>query len=156
MKIYIAAPYAARDDIRAGLLPYLEKSGHTVTSSWLQETKELTAGALNAAKDHPDAEVHAQAWRDLEDVDSAEALVLLTSKWITQHYETPKAKTISGGRHIETGYAIAKGRIIIVMGEVENIFHRSHGKNLQTLADLNDHLLWLDSMLHPIDKGETE
>ena len=124
MKIYIAAPYAARDDLKAGLVPFLMNDGHEITSSWLWGSHAITQGTVNAAPAHTDEHIMEQTAQDLTDIDTCDVLVLLTSHWITSHYELKKDQTTSGGRHFESGYAWARNKRIITLGEPENIFQR--------------------------------
>lgn len=97
--VYIAAPYPIRD-LAQGVMRFLEEAGLDVTSSWLK------------SEDHLD-DKHARL--DLADVDRADALVLLNHKeWVNSG---------TGGRHVEVGYAIARGKPIVLVGERSNIFH---------------------------------
>lgn len=99
MNVYIAGPNAGRRTA-IGVMHLLEAHGHTVTSTWLRQLDELD-------------DAHARL--DLADVDRADALVALNFKaW--QHLG-------SGGRYVEFGYAIARGKRLIVVGERSNIFH---------------------------------
>ncbi len=100
MKIYLAAPYPTRNDA-IKLMTKLEAMGHVVTSRWLKEV---------------DAEDDATARKDLEDVDAAELLLL----W--QPTEWERAGT--GGRHVEFGYALARGKQLTLLGRRVNAFHQ--------------------------------
>jgi nucleoside 2-deoxyribosyltransferase len=99
MRVYIAAPYPVREDAQR-LMSYLEHHGIEVTSGWLREEDSIS---------------HEHAARDLADIDDADALVVLN----------PEAfhNAGTGGRHVELGYAIAKGKRIILLGERTNMFH---------------------------------
>ena len=55
------------------------------------------------------------AVQDLIDVDNADVLVVYT-----EPYGTPVS---GGGRHVETGYALGKGKTVLVVGPHENVFH---------------------------------
>jgi nucleoside 2-deoxyribosyltransferase len=98
MKIYTAAAWIWRDHAR-GLARAITESGHEVTSRWLRE----------------DCATEEQGARqDLEDIDRADMLVLLTM---------PKGTMFSsGGRMVEFGYAMAKGKVVAIIGERENVF----------------------------------
>lgn len=115
--VYLAGPYAARarlnayaEDLRGMLVD--------VTASWLDETHDITPGTLDAATDLSDAEVAHHAATDLEDIANADLLVLITADVAG----VPGAS--SGGRHVETGVAIANGIPVLVVGQPENVFHR--------------------------------
>lgn len=56
---------------------------------------------------------------DLEDVDKADTVILFTHERGSQHS--------GGGRFIEFGYALAKGKRMIVIGDYENIFMHTPG-----------------------------
>jgi hypothetical protein len=53
---------------------------------------------------------------DLDDIDRAEIFIMFT--------DTPST---SGGRHTELGYAIARERVIFIVGPRENIFQAGEG-----------------------------
>ena len=99
----------------------LEIAGHTCTARWIDGNEE---GMTLAAA----------AQRDLDDIDAVDAVI---SKILPAG-----AMFTSGGRHVEFGYAVARNKILIVVGpDAENIFH-----NLPTVVrvDTIDHaLLWL-------------
>lgn len=116
MKVYLAAPYAARDTVRS-YAAELTRIGFTVTSSWLNETHEINAGTIGAATELDDDAVAQHAHQNLLDIDKAGLLVSITAA-------TLSVDGGSGGRHVETGYAIAQGLPVIVVGEPENVFHR--------------------------------
>lgn len=123
MKVYIAAPYAARDHVRAWLTWLLPRTSLEVTSSWLDADHEIHAGTVDTAPDMPDEYAYQHSMKDCVEIYSADALILLTHSFVSQWGFT-LAQTTSGGRHIETGYALAIGKPVIVVGEPENIFHR--------------------------------
>lgn len=125
MKIYLAAPYAARDILKDHL-PFWQDHGHEVTCGWVKGTRPLgqdTFG-ISAASTHEEVEAH--ALMDLEDVDRADALVLYTAQYIASVAGLdPVAHNLnSGGRHVEVGYALAKDKPVVVIGPLENIFQR--------------------------------
>ena len=99
MKIYIAAPYPIRNEA-IGVMLQLQALGHTVTSRWLKAPDEL-------------ADEHAR--KDLADIDEADCLLALNPE------DWENAGT--GGRHIEFGYAIATGKLLVLLGRRSNIFH---------------------------------
>lgn len=104
MKIYLAAPYSEMLRMR-GWEQHLVAAGHTCTSQWIHGNEE--GMSLNDA-----------AQMDLDDVDAADAVVSLA---------LPKGTMFSsGGRHVEFGYGLARGKHMIVVSEgggCENIFH---------------------------------
>lgn len=102
MRIYIAAPYPTREHAIT-VMRRLEHLGHEVTSRWLKAPDEL-------ADDH--------ARKDLDDVAAADVLVALND------VDWENAGT--GGRHVEFGYALAMGKMIVLVGRRSNIFHYLH------------------------------
>lgn len=115
MRVYLAAPYGARDDVRT-YAAALTRAGFTVTSSWLDETHDIAPGTVGAATALADDAVDAHAVADLADIADSDALVLFTANYV--------AKEGGGGRHVETGVAIARGLPVVVIGAPENVFHR--------------------------------
>lgn len=112
MKIYLAAAFSRRDELKA----YRDKlvaDGHTVTSSWL----DCEWGSQGYASTHCPPDQRA-AWvqRDLGDIDSCDTVISFTE---------PVGSTGGrrGGRHVEFGYALALGKRLILVGEPENLFH---------------------------------
>lgn len=104
MKIYIAAQFKEQQL----MLVWAEKlinSGHHVTSRWLGATEELTASA--AAEDAANV--------DIDDIDAAEIVISKTLNRGDMY--------TGGGRHIEYGYAMAKGKRLINVGGFESVFH---------------------------------
>ena len=115
MKVYLAGPYGARETI-AGYRDELNTIGIEVTATWLTETHEIADGTTGAATALTDDTVARHAKTDLIDVERADLLVLFTAKSVGTEG--------GGGRHIETGYALALSKPVLVVGEPENIFHR--------------------------------
>lgn len=127
MKLYLAAPYAARDLIREHMAPQFVAAGHTITSGWLQASREINPGHLGTSPASPLEDVMYHAGKDLEEVAAAQVLVHFTAGFLTArwpHLDSPRFQLHSGGRHTETGYALALHRSVLIMGEPENIFQR--------------------------------
>lgn len=97
--VYIAAPYPLREAAIA-VMHRLEDAGFEVTSTWLKQEDKLE---------------DAFARLDLADVDRADTLVALNPpEWVSVG---------TGGRHVEFGYALARQKPIVMVGERGNIFH---------------------------------
>lgn len=103
MKIYIASRYQSEAKYVADVV---ERAGHTVTSSWV---KEKNYGSIISPQGKRKA-----SGIDLREIDAADCVVLLTQ---------PKNEFTTGGRHVEFGYGLARGKRLFVIGERENIFH---------------------------------
>lgn len=103
MKVYLAAPYADMSRMQQWAVK-LREAGHVCTSRWIYGNEEgMTTSRA--------------AQMDLGDVDEADAVISMTL--------TPGSMFSSGGRHVEFGYALARGKRLIIVNSVgpENIFH---------------------------------
>lgn len=107
MKIYIASHSQTR---ARELSEVLEANGYGVVSRWITCDPKFGHG-VDA---YSDDERRALTVMDEEDVRLADALVLIAEA---------AGQYVPGGKHVETGMALALGREVIVMGRRENIFH---------------------------------
>lgn len=114
LKVYLAARYSRRDELRS-FRAVLIGGGFEVTSRWLGEGTPLDHKMSDLSEEYQ----RVSAEVDLEDIDAADYLILYS--------EDPDKGTPRGGRHVEFGYALAKGKSIIVIGPKENIFHALPG-----------------------------
>jgi nucleoside 2-deoxyribosyltransferase len=147
MKVYLAAPYGSRDTIR-GYAHQLTRVGFTVTSSWLDEQHEINNGTQGAATALSDDQVATHARDDLRDIDKSDLLVLFTSASVGVEG--------GGGRHVETGYAIAKlgTRHVVVIGEPENVFHRMTG--VVVVPDWHEAVVELSARLVELERSRPQ
>lgn len=104
MKIYLCAQFSEQALMQAWKYT-LECYEHKVTSRWLYvvEADLATAGTTNAEM-------------DLEDINEADVVISKTLK--------RGDLFTGGGRHVEFGYALAKGKHLINVGGYENVFHK--------------------------------
>lgn len=124
MKIYLAANYSAHPQMRE-VAKTLAEHGHEVTSEWITGT--------HSGHDHAH---YAQI--DLRDVDAADAMIFFSA--------APPGSRTRGGKHVEFGYALAKGKRIFVVGEHANVFHHLPGiVQRATLEDLLPALKWSEA-----------
>lgn len=107
MRIYIAAH--SQDKAKA-LKECLEAFGHQVVSRWIISDTKFGQGVAA----YSDAERRSLAVMDEEDVRACEALVLIAEA---------EGRMVPGGKHVETGIAMALRRPIFVVGRRENLFH---------------------------------
>lgn len=98
MRIYVAGPYVARESLLQ-TKSEIEAHGHEVTSRWLLGSHDDLAPIICATD-------------DLEDIERADALILFLDRG-------PGSR---GGMYVELGYAIAKGKKVILVGERTNVF----------------------------------
>lgn len=119
MKLYLAAMYAWMEKMREEREKYRAR-GHVVTSQWIDGVgPEMTRDAA--------------ATMDLSDLEEADALVL---------YTLPVGTAFtSGGRMVELGYAVGRGKMIYLVGERENVF--CHLKAIQVFSSTEDLLYHL-------------
>ena len=102
MKIYLAAPYG-KMNLMQKWEQRLVAAGHECTAKWIRGDEENMTLA-NAAQ------------MDLDDIDAADVVI---------SYVLPKGTMFSsGGRHVEFGYALARDKIVVCVGNgPENVFH---------------------------------
>lgn len=142
MKLYLAAPYAARDYLREQVAPRLAAEGHEMTSEWLLATRAITPATLGTSAATSDADVMYHAGKDLKEVEAADVLVHFTANYLKARLSwlrDDEHNLHSGGRHVETGYALALHKSVIVMGQPENIFQRGlchKARHLWDVAEL--------------------
>lgn len=110
MSFYLAAQFSWKEAI-ALKKQQLESMGFHVTSTWTDEEAKANCSLKDFNGDYHAA----MAARDLREIEEADVLVLFTVD--------PDTMTRRGGRHVESGYALGKGKQVIVIGPQENIFH---------------------------------
>lgn len=109
---YLASRFGRRDELNSYLLQ-LKIKGYTVTSRWLIKHQKLDL----QKHAYSSGERQMFALHDYEDVMQADRLIAFT--------EDPKDNAEGGrrgGRHVELGLALARGKHIYVVGYRENVF----------------------------------
>lgn len=92
----------------------LLSSGIHVTSRWL-DAESFVPATASADEAGAPARLASIASQDIEDIHSADVVVVFNPR---------EASSIGrGGRHVETGYALALGKQVIVVGVRSNVFH---------------------------------
>ena len=127
---YFATRYSAHPQMRR-YRDELERevSGAHVTSSWIDmHGGELEASLTPAALSADPSRGWFFAAADLDDIDAADVLVSFTG-------EGGK-----GGRHVEHGYAMARGMRTVIVGHREHIFH--------TAPDTEVYASWQEFLEH--------
>lgn len=112
MKFYLASRYSrylemqlVRDELRS--------LGHEVTSRWINGDHQLSnEGLSNEAQAEERLRL---ATEDFTDVLAAEVVVSFT--------EPPRTTNSRGGRHVEFGIGLALGKVCVIVGPRENVFH---------------------------------
>lgn len=115
--VYLAGPYDARPMI-ASHAAALRVVGLTVRAEWLDGTHDYPDPPDDPAAAAAVRAAHEQccALLDLADIDHADLLIAFTAASVM-------SSGTSGGRHVETGYALGHGIPVVVVGEPENVFH---------------------------------
>jgi len=108
MKLFIASH---SQDAAKALGDALVALGHEVKARWITSDTKFTHGLAS----YSDEEKVRLALMDEEDVRAAaDGLVLIAE---------PDGRYVPGGKHVETGMALALGRPVYVIGHRENLFH---------------------------------
>ncbi len=115
-KVYFAARYSRRGELN-GYRAQLEKLDFEVTSRWLVNDPPAPIDELT--------ESH---WRELAETDCRD---IERSDGLVAFAESPPGG--NGGRHVELGIGIGRGKDIIIVGEPEHLFHKL--KNVHRVPD---------------------
>lgn len=104
--VYLAARYGRRAEL-AAVAHALRVIGFDVVSRWVFGAHESTEDVTSALE-------------DIQDLERAEIVVSFT--------EGERAPgRARGGRHVEFGFGLARGKRLIVVGPRENVFHHLPG-----------------------------
>ena len=115
MRVYLASRYSRRAELQE-VRKLLVKHNIEVTSRWLTQDHTLPdAKSTEAAKDEIPIEARRYAQDDLQDVVSCDVLVLFSERADTQ--------VRRGGSHVEFGFALGKGKKVVICGPRANVFH---------------------------------
>lgn len=101
MKIYLASNYGTWPTMQEHAAE-LRRRGHEVIADWITGTHQAD-----------DAARYAEI--DLADLDKCDAVIFFA--------ESPPGSRTRGGKHVEFGYALAKGKRIFLVGTAQNVFH---------------------------------
>lgn len=135
LRYYLSAPVARQEEmVRYATL--MEKLGLEVTSSWIYSPP------LVPAWDELDCEARVRvgqdiAERDLMDIDDAANFLFFSDI----------SPGLSNGRMVELGYAIARGKRVVVIGAIENVFLALRG--LIRYPDPESFFEWLKADRRP-------
>lgn len=119
VSIYLASLYARREEMEQHALLLMNAHGYDITSRW------VFGGEVGFSLEEI-------AIFDLEDVDSADTIVAFSEPYGTMYK--------GGGRNVELGYALAKDKRCVLIGERENVF-MSHPK-IEQYDTLDEFLMW--------------
>jgi nucleoside 2-deoxyribosyltransferase len=104
-RIYIAGKFSAQARLRAERDKIQAARLATVSSSWLADVNETPEAAVYCAREHVD--------RDLREIRQATMVIVDTQD-----------ESVTGGREVEIGYALALGREVWRVGPQRNVFHQ--------------------------------
>jgi len=118
VRIYLAARYSKHPEMQV-VRNVLETMGHDVTSRWIDcrsdvvgdFTSSFTPEFLNS---RPDL-CAPLARHDLDDINRADTVISFTYP--------PSEDGVKGGRHVEFGYALARGKRMMLVGPRQHAFH---------------------------------
>lgn len=123
-KIYLASRYSRREEL-CSYRSVLENNGYSVTSRWLNGKHQIDRDGKPIGEDGEklfeegsgetaDDMRRRFVTEDVADVYAADTLIAFT--------EEPRSGHSRGGRHVELGLAIARGKRVFVIGQRENLF----------------------------------
>lgn len=112
MKFYLAATYNRNPEMRM-YRDILTAKGHEVTSRWIDQHDGVAkeAAVTKELNESPE-EYLVFATHDIEDIERADALVCFTG-----------GEAGRGGKHVEFGYALGRGKRIVLIESLVNVFH---------------------------------
>lgn len=156
MRVYLAAMYSLKDDIRVKAED-LKRLGIEYTSTWLDEPHDPKTGINEVTPEFCCETAH----KDLMDILNSDVLVLFTVDGTTP--------TLRGGRHFEAGFAygisvaqtikelavpdvICRPLRILTVGPKENIFH--HLESIANCATWQGALAFLTDYKEYVDKWD--
>ena len=118
-KIYMAARFSKRHVLQRwqdDLVPM----GYKIVSRWSLRgsNHQIPTGLSKRASD---AERERFAREDIEDIDKCDCVISLM--------EEESRNNSRGGRHVEFGYAMGRGKRLIIIGPRETVFH--HAPNVE-------------------------
>lgn len=112
MKIYLAARFSKRHILQAWQIE-LEKLGHEIVSRWsMRGSDHMKSPGLSERASESERARFAK--EDIEDINNCDCVISLM--------EEPRNDG-RGGRHVEFGYALAKGKRLMIVGDKETVFH---------------------------------
>lgn len=132
MRVYLAAAYRHKPYIKQ-LKDELKDCGIWCTSEWLdQDVNALDLKQNNGLGPAPSV----YAMRDLKDIDMADVVVMFT--------EINRNSYLTGGKHVEFGYALGTGKEVCIVGPEENVFN--HMERVRKFATWEDCKAWLKTL----------
>lgn len=113
MCVYLSGQFEDAPELRR-VRDALESAGVRVTSRWLA-TLSSTPATARAHEVGAGSRLAAIARQDMEDIEACDVVVVFNPE--------SARSTGRGGRHVETGYALALRKQVIIVGVRGNVFH---------------------------------
>lgn len=111
MRIYLAGRYSRREEL-CQYRARLEDLGHRITSRWLNGNHQIDDRGLSVEGAQNERVRFAE--EDRTDVYAADMLIAFT--------EVARSSNSRGGRHVELGMALGRGKKVVIVGPRENVF----------------------------------
>lgn len=121
MKIYLAARYRRFEEMQL-YRHELQMMGHEVTARWINGDHRLDDAQVGSSEFREKAAIFAQD--DLDDLYKADIVI---------SFSEPIRTANRGGRHVEFGLGIAWNKRMMLVGNIENVFHNL--PNVEIYAD---------------------
>ena len=109
MKIYLASSFSLKDSVEE-VKRHLINGGHTITVEWWHTDFKESLGILSDKNWYATDDIKHICQRNFNGIDIADAVILIAPKEGTKKFN---------GANIEIGYAIAKGKRVLSIGNIE-------------------------------------
>jgi len=120
----------------------LESEGYDIVARWIDEYD------FGSGPPYDDIKRSENAVADEEDIRAADALIFRSE---------PDGVRVAGGKHVETGIAIALHKQVYVIGPKENIFHwHPLVKIFDTFDDFTKYILIMEKKMTGIKKDKND
>lgn len=104
-RVYVAAPWAEKEGLALEAHDKLEAAGMFSTATWILRGDDEAEEGWSYAEE--------QAIQDIYDIGRSNAVLLINSQ---------KRGEETSGKAVEFGYALSKGKRLVMVGEVTNVF----------------------------------
>lgn len=125
MKYYLASRFGRQAEMIA-VAQRLRAIGHDVTSRWLD---------VDRASQPTDPDDRSKALAKQADMNETDLLLADIVVSFTDGLTGLTGLVGKGGRHVEFGFALARNKVVIIIGPRENVFHYHPRVILLTDAD---------------------
>ena len=134
MRVYLAARFERQEEMQR-YSEQLRAEGIEVVSAWTEIDSPSSDGFTGIARDRRAL----QAMMDVQQIVGTNILVLFSDAG------NPDPR---GGKHVESGIALALGKRLLLVGSAENVFH--------SLPDVEHFPLWPDCLTRILELRESD